>query len=58
MGKILLDSSSISTILVAAAGALVWLYRGARKRRIQRRFQGATAAAGSQKPVRAGRRKP
>jgi len=45
--------------LVAAAGALVWLYRAGRKRRIQRRFLSRTAAAGAQKPVpQTARRKP
>ncbi len=44
--------------LVAAVGALVWLYRIGRKRRIQRRFQSATAAAGSLNPEPRARRKP
>jgi hypothetical protein len=44
--------------LVAALGLLAWLYRGARKRRIQRRFQGRAVAAGSPGPERPGRRKP
>lgn len=37
--------------LVAAAGALVWLYRTGRKRRIQRRFQSRTATAGRHRPL-------
>jgi ABC-type uncharacterized transport system involved in gliding motility auxiliary subunit len=42
--------------LVAAAGVLVWLFRGARKRRIQRRFHGAIAVADSRGLPRPGRR--
>jgi len=43
--------------LVAAAGALVWLYWVGRKRRILRRFQNGATEPGLQKSAPRGRRK-